>query len=346
MPSPYRSSSGQKPRRLLLDGGGDLPPAAMSFFKVWMRGQRHSEFPLTLLLLPWASEREGHEHIADADVWIAPASDCITAVLAPSIAQINADPAILEATLSSLHTAHGIFCCGGDQERFMSLLDAHPSLLAALSASFHAGCPVAGTSAGTAIMSHTMITGQDLRNGSPTPPSAPFSAPNPDLTPDPEPWPWGFIEIGRVATRRGLGFARGLVCDQHFIRRQRFNRLLSVLRDPATQERAGLGVDEDAAVCIEWSRGDGSEPNPNPNRGDGSEPASPATPTPADAAASVFIGAAGAAGAGGEVACLRVFASKPSLVAVLVALEGPEGRDCMRLEVMPANTGRVWTLRL
>ena len=61
---------------------------------------------------------------------------------------------------------------------------------------------------------------------------------------------WNYLASGRVCTRQGLGLAPHIVIDQHFLKRQRSNRLLSVLMTESTPEIFGLGVDEDVAVCI------------------------------------------------------------------------------------------------
>jgi cyanophycinase len=51
----------------------------------------------------------------------------------------------------------------------------------------------------------------------------------------------------------GLGFFRGVIVDQHFIARQRQNRLISVILEHP--EYLGVGIDEDTAA---WVRPDGT----------------------------------------------------------------------------------------
>jgi len=51
-----------------------------------------------------------------------------------------------------------------------------------------------------------------------------------------------------VETKEGLGFVLNAVLDQHFIKRQRLNRLISVLL--GCGEVYGIGIDEEMAVAI------------------------------------------------------------------------------------------------
>jgi cyanophycinase len=121
--------------------------------------------------------------------------------------------------------ARGIFFAGGDQNRITAaLLDTRVGK--AIEAAFAAGAVVGGTSAGTACQSALMITGE-----------GDFKA----------------VRASVVEFSRGLGFFRGVVVDQHFVARQRLNRLLTaVLEHP---ELVGVGIDEDTAA---WVKPDGS----------------------------------------------------------------------------------------
>ncbi len=122
--------------------------------------------------------------------------------------------------------AGGIFFGGGDQIRITGALLGTP-VGDAIAEAFRRGAVVGGTSAGTACQSEVMITGEG------------------DFT---------VIRAKSVETWRGLGFLPpDVVVDQHFVRRQRENRLLSlVLEHP---DLLGVGVDEEAAI---WVRPDGT----------------------------------------------------------------------------------------
>jgi cyanophycinase len=86
------------------------------------------------------------------------------------------------------------------------------------------GVAVGGTSAGAAVLSKVMITGDaDL----------------PSLT------------TGSTRTADGLGLWPSVIVDQHFLRRQRHNRLMSAVLDQPSF--VGVGIDEATAVIARGS---------------------------------------------------------------------------------------------
>jgi cyanophycinase len=106
-------------------------------------------------------------------------------------------------------------------------------LEARLLALHRGGAVMAGTSAGAAVMSRVMITGDEQR----------------PLTKDAN---WQTIEAGNVATAPGLGLLDDVVVDQHFVRRRRHNRLISlVLEQPAL---LGVAIDEETATWVKPDR--------------------------------------------------------------------------------------------
>jgi cyanophycinase len=137
-----------------------------------------------------------------------------------------------EAAALRLDSATGIWFSGGDQALVTAALAGTP-VLRAMQRRYREGAAIGGTSAGAAIMSDSMITGNQ------TPPG--------DTT--------GYYgdEYPAIARRRveivpGLGFLPEAIVDQHFIRRERHNRLLSaVLERPAL---LGVGIDESAALEV------------------------------------------------------------------------------------------------
>lgn len=133
-----------------------------------------------------------------------------------------------DSVVSVLDGATGVFFSGGDQRR----LAAHmlgTRLLDRVREVHRAGGVVAGTSAGAAVMSGRMITGDEA------------------LRPDAE-YPFTTIEKGNVITTPGFGFVTHAIIDQHFIARQRQNRLISlVLEQP---DLVGVGIDESTAVIV------------------------------------------------------------------------------------------------
>jgi len=118
----------------------------------------------------------------------------------------------------------GFFMTGGSQLRISSALGG-TSLAATLRRRHAEGMVVAGTSAGAAVLSRHMIS-MGESGGTP--------------------------RRRLVQMAQGLGFAPGLVIDQHFRRRDRMGRLITALS--YNPEPLGVGVDEDTAALID---GDG-----------------------------------------------------------------------------------------
>ena len=129
----------------------------------------------------------------------------------------------------------GIWFGGGDQVRLADVLRGTPTLAAPSGRDSVAGAVVGGTSAGAAVLSTPMITGDERRPGGDRPPSD--SSDN-----------WLTIDRDDVITAEGFGFISNAIVDQHFVRRKRHNRLLSlVLESP---QRLGVGIDESTALVI------------------------------------------------------------------------------------------------
>jgi len=133
-----------------------------------------------------------------------------------------------ESQLDSLRNAKLIYICGGDQSRFMSLTLNTP-IMDAIQAAYENGSVIAGTSAGAAVMSKKMITGNQKKH------------------PEPEA---GFttIEAENIEITEGLGLLENVIIDQHFIKRQRLNRLVAVsIENP---EETCIGIDESTAIVV------------------------------------------------------------------------------------------------
>ncbi|MEO7966633.1 MAG: cyanophycinase, partial [Gemmatimonadaceae bacterium] len=140
-----------------------------------------------------------------------------------------------------LGSATGIWFSGGDQSRLTGVL-LGTAALDSVRARRRVGAAVGGTSAGAAVMSNPMITGDEKRPGGARPVTDSSSAS-------------AFMTIDRdnIVVAPGFGFLAGAIVDQHFLRRRRHNRLLSrVLEEPAT---IGVGIDESTALVVS---GDGS----------------------------------------------------------------------------------------
>lgn len=130
--------------------------------------------------------------------------------------------------LDSLKKAKLIFITGGDQVRFMKVVLNTP-VFEAIHAAYNMGATVAGTSAGAAVMSHYMITGNQLSD---TAYEATFDK----------------IWYNNIEFNEGLGLINNAIIDQHFVVRSRYNRLLSALAQHP--DYMCIGIDEATAIII------------------------------------------------------------------------------------------------
>jgi len=133
-----------------------------------------------------------------------------------------------EPQLDSLRNAKLIYISGGDQSRFMSVVLNTP-VMDALHEAYKNGSVIAGTSAGAAVMSKKMITGNQKKH------------------PESE---TGFttIEAENIEIVQGLGLLENAIIDQHFIKRQRLNRLVAAsIENP---DELCIGIDESTAIVV------------------------------------------------------------------------------------------------
>ncbi|MBC7899207.1 MAG: cyanophycinase [Saprospiraceae bacterium] len=201
-------------QRLLVAGGGKRPAEAIRKFADWAGGDK-----ARILIVTWASgvPEESFAGLNNDFARIQTAS-IEHAPIAPL------DAAERAKFLEQLSTATGVFFSGGDQNRIMDVLG-DSELLKIILTKYHAGIPFGGTSAGAAAMSDPMMTGEaDLK----------------------------IIDGTKVGVRKGIGFVPEVIFDQHFLVRQRHNRLFSLIIKNA--QTLGIGIDEDTAVLISDSR--------------------------------------------------------------------------------------------
>jgi cyanophycinase len=130
--------------------------------------------------------------------------------------------------LDSLINASLIYITGGDQNRFMEAI-AGTAVEEAIKSCYVNGGMIAGTSAGAAVMSEKMITGNELKR---TDYRETFRT----------------IEANNIELGTGLGFLTTAIVDQHFIWRSRHNRLITaIIEHPAL---IGIGIDEATAILV------------------------------------------------------------------------------------------------
>ena len=131
--------------------------------------------------------------------------------------------------IDSVRNAKLIYISGGDQARFMSVVNNTPIMDAILDA-YKSGAVIAGTSAGAAVMSKKMITGNQKKHPES---EAGFTS----------------MESENVEVTQGLGLLTTAIIDQHFIKRQRLNRLISVsIENPG---ELCVGIDESTAIIVD-----------------------------------------------------------------------------------------------
>jgi len=124
----------------------------------------------------------------------------------------------------AVESAAFIWFPGGDQVKLMKALEGTgvPEVIARR---YRDGAVVGGTSAGAAVMSPVMLTGDaDLES----------------------------ITVGATKTAPGLGLWPDVIVDQHHLKRQRQSRLISiVLEHPRL---VGIGIDERTAAIVSGRR--------------------------------------------------------------------------------------------
>jgi cyanophycinase len=167
----------------------------------------------SVLVVPQASTKEGAGEAA-AKPWRE------LAVKAVIILDLS-DPQMAALQVES---ADVIWISGGSQLDLMRALKDTP-VPAALRARYQSGGVIGGSSAGAAVLSEQMISGNaELKR----------------------------IRKGATLFHEGLGLWPVAIVDQHFLQRQRFNRLLSAVLD--RPDRLGVGIDEATAVWVSGGR--------------------------------------------------------------------------------------------
>jgi cyanophycinase len=217
------TSSGVMPRpsapgNLVMVGGGPRPDSIMK--KVIELSQDGS-----ILIIPMASAEPEATGQAQRQQLLDLGASRVDVLM------LSEQDKVSSATAGIISSAQGIWLSGGDQNRLMEFVG-DGLLRQAFHQAYSQGAVIAGTSAGTAVMSRTMITGDEL-----------FPSANGNFA---------VLSAGNVIVAEGLGLLPELIVDQHFIVRNRLNRLISVLLD--NPERIAAGIDEATAL---WCRGDG-----------------------------------------------------------------------------------------
>lgn len=121
-----------------------------------------------------------------------------------------------------------IYLSGGDQNRFMERIQG--SIVAEeIRKAYRNGAMIAGTSAGAALMSKYMITGDQK------------------LVPEYE-GTYSILNADNAIFSEGLAFLESVIIDQHFVARSRYNRLITALYEKPGL--LGMGIDESTAAYV------------------------------------------------------------------------------------------------
>lgn len=138
------------------------------------------------------------------------------------------DQPVRASRLDSIRKANLIYITGGDQTRFMSIVTG-TEIEAALHDAYRNGCVISGTSAGAAVMSKLMITGNELKHKK-------YASTFRTIEPD------------NIEIKPGLGLLPTAIIDQHFLIRSRHNRLITaVIEHP---HMTCIGIDESTAILV------------------------------------------------------------------------------------------------
>jgi cyanophycinase len=201
-------------QRLMVVGGGNRPVEATKKFVEWSGGPKSR-----ILVITWATAEEGSSFEGTQKAFLA----ANAAVVEHAVTKLlDADKRAKLVT--QIREATGIYFGGGDQNRIMDVLK-DEELLKMIRAKYAAGTPVGGTSAGAAVLSDPMMTGEaDLK----------------------------ILDGSKVGVRGGLGLIPEIMWDQHFLIRQRHNRLFGFVMQNPTY--LGVGIDEANAVLVTNNR--------------------------------------------------------------------------------------------
>ncbi|WP_428999480.1 cyanophycinase [Stenotrophomonas nitritireducens] len=207
---------------MLLMGGGDWVPEA---FHWWVERAGHGR-----VLILRASGDDNMQKELYNDI------GGVTAVQTLVFHDRKAadDPQVLQM----VRDADAIFLAGGDQARYVRFWKG-TQLNALLDDHVRAGKPIGGTSAGLAVLGHHAYGALD--GGSVDSATALADPMGSAVTMD-----HGFL---------AMPFLSNVVTDTHFARRNRLGRLIVFVARAAqtagSNNIIGLGVDEDAALCVE-----------------------------------------------------------------------------------------------
>ena len=209
---------------LVIVGGGPIPDAIDRRFLDLAGGVGKAR----IVVLPMASESG-----AESGAGKAASFEKLGASHAVSLNLTRQDVGA-DSVARLLGQATGIWFPGGDQNRLTAAI-LGTAVLDSIRSRYRHGAVVGGTSAGAAVMSDPMISGDERRPGGTRPPGDSSDG-------------WMTIDRDDVVLVPGFGLLPHVTVDQHFLRRRRHNRLISVVLERPTV--VGVGIDESTALVV------------------------------------------------------------------------------------------------
>lgn len=203
---------------LIIVGGGDTPYTIQKRFVELAGGAGRAR----IAIFPMAAteyDEEAEEVLAEL-TWLGAEAVIL------NIDREQAQSRSMDAILTGLT---GYWFLGGDQNVLAaSLLGTRA--LRTIEFQYEKGAVIGGTSAGAAVMTATMLTGQ-RRTASGR------------IREDPN-----AVALRSTEVALGFGLLPGAIIDQHFSRRSRDNRLVSAILDHP--QLLGVGIDEETALVV------------------------------------------------------------------------------------------------
>lgn len=133
-----------------------------------------------------------------------------------------------DSNLKKMDWANAVYFLGGDQSDLTRDM-LGTKLLQKVYDIYYNGGVIGGSSAGAAVQSEIMITGNELLNKDS---SSAFIS----------------IQRGNIETSKGFGFIKNAIIDQHFLKRKRHNRLITLMCEHPNL--LGIAIDEATAIVV------------------------------------------------------------------------------------------------
>jgi len=203
--------------KLLIIGGGTIPDYMISKY-VELAGGANAKFAI----VPMASGEPVQSANSFKQKLVKAGCTRIEVIFAT---QATADN---DSNKAKIKNVKAVFFTGGDQSKLTGALQG-TGLLEDIKKIYYSGGIVAGTSAGAAVMSSIMITGKELVNKDT---SNAYNA----------------VLKNNLETAKGFGFISNAIVDQHFLKRKRFQRLLSLVLE--NTNLPGIGIDESTGIIV------------------------------------------------------------------------------------------------